>query len=113
MAFSLPVSVTYGTDPRRVEKVLLEAARDAIREGVPGLLAEPEPSVSFIPGFGSSSLDFSLSLQISQFTDQFPIQSDIRKRIVGKFQEAGIEMPLPARTRATDRPQELPVALRN
>jgi small-conductance mechanosensitive channel len=113
MSFSLPVSVTYGTDPRLVERVLLEAAHDAIREGVPGLLSEPEPSVSFIPGFGASSLDFSLSLQISQFTDQFPVQSDVRKRIVRKFQEAGIEMPLPVRTRATDRPKELPVALRN
>jgi small-conductance mechanosensitive channel len=104
MSFSVPVSVTYGTDPRQVERVLLEAARDAIREGVPGLLSEPGPSVSFIPGFGASSWDFSLSLQISQFTDQFPVQSDIRKRIVRKFQDAGIEMPCPARTRATDKP---------
>ena len=84
--------------PKRVEKVLLEAAHEAIRDGLEGLLANPEPSVSFIPGFGESSLDFSLNLQVRQFTDQFLVQSELRKRIVKKFQEAGIEMPFPTRT---------------
>ena len=71
MSYSLPVNVVYGTDPNRVEKVLLEAAHEAIRDGLEGLLANPEPSVSFIPGFGDSSLDFSLNLQVRQFTDQY------------------------------------------
>ena len=106
MSYSLQVSVVYGTDPCRVEKILLEAAHEALRDGVAGLLSEPEPSVSFIPGFGASSLDFSLSLQIRQFTDQFLVQSDLRKRIVKKFQDAGIEMPFPARTRITDKPTQ-------
>jgi small-conductance mechanosensitive channel len=102
-SYTLPVSVAYGTDPSRVEKVLLEAAHEAIRDGLEGLLAKPEPSVAFIPGFGQSSLDFSLSVQVRQFTDQYPVQSELRKHIVKKFQEAGIDMPFPARTRITDR----------
>jgi len=102
-SYSLPVAVAYGTDPDLVEKVLLEAAREAIRDGVKGLLAEPAPSVSFNPGFGTASLDFSLDLQLVQFTDQFLVQSDIRKRIVKKFREAGIEMPFPARMRVLDK----------
>ena len=104
MSYSLAVSVAYGTDPSQVEKVLLEAAHEALRDGLEGLLAKPEPSVSFIPGFGASSLDFSLGLQIRQFTDQFPVQSELRKRIVKKFRDAGIDMPFPARTRITDKP---------
>ena len=52
MSYTLPVSVAYGTDPSRVEKVLLEAAHEALRDGLEGLLANPEPSVAFIPGFG-------------------------------------------------------------
>jgi small-conductance mechanosensitive channel len=103
MSFGLPVSVPYGTDPTLVEEVLLEAVHECIRDGLPGLLATPEPSVSFIPGFGASALEFSLNMQISQFTDQYPIQSEVRKRILKKFQEAGIEMPVSARTRNTDR----------
>jgi small-conductance mechanosensitive channel len=83
---------------------LLEAAHEALRDGLEGLLAKPEPSVSFIPGFGASSLDFSLGLQIRQFTDQFPVQSELRKRIIKKFRDAGIDMPFPARTRITDKP---------
>jgi small-conductance mechanosensitive channel len=103
MSYTLPVSVAYGTDPHQVEKVLLEVAHEAIRDGLQGLLAKPEPSVAFIPGFGESSLNFSLSLQVRQFTDQYPVQSDLRKRIVKKFQEAGIDMPFPTRTVVLDK----------
>jgi small-conductance mechanosensitive channel len=103
MSYTLPVSVAYGTDPQQVEKVLLEAAHEALQDGLQGLLAKPEPSVSFIPGFGQSSLDFSLGLQVRQFTDQYPVQSELRKRIVKKFQEAGIDMPFPTRTLVLDK----------
>ena len=103
ISYSLAVSVAYGTDPAQVEKALLEAAQEALRDGLEGLLPNPAPSVSFIPGFGQSSLDFSLGVQIRQFTDQFPVQSDLRKRIVRKFREAGIEMPFPTRTLVLDK----------
>jgi len=103
MSYSLPVGVAYGTDPNLVEKVLLEAAHEAIRDGLEGLLAIPEPAVSFIPGFGDSSLNFSLNLQVRQFPDQFLVQSELRKRIVKKFREAGIDMPLPTRNLVLDK----------
>jgi small-conductance mechanosensitive channel len=103
MSYSLPVSVAYGTDPHRVEKVLLEAAHEALRDGLEGLLANPDPSVALIPGFGQSSLDFSLNVQVRQFTDQYSVQSELRKRIVKKFQEAGIDMPFPTRTVVLDK----------
>ena len=102
MGCSVPVSVAYGTDPARVEKALLEVAQEAIRDGVEGLLAFPAPSVSFSPGFEDSALGFSLGVQVRQFTDQFSVQSTLRKRIVKKFKEAGIEMPFPTRTLVLD-----------
>jgi small-conductance mechanosensitive channel len=104
MSYTLPVSVVYGTDPHLVEKALLEVAADALRDRLEGLLAQPAPSVSFIPGFGTASLDFSLGMQIRQFTDQYSVQTELRKRIVNKFRDAGIEMPTTQRTRATDKP---------
>ncbi|HEV2351691.1 MAG TPA: mechanosensitive ion channel family protein [Terriglobia bacterium] len=97
MVYSLPVSVAYGTDPARVEKILLEEAGQAARDGVEGLLTVPEPSVRLIPGFGASSLDFSLNVQVRQFTDQYLVQSELRKRILDRFQKEGIEMPFPTR----------------
>ena len=97
------MSVPYGTDPNRVEKVLLEAAHEALRDRLEGLLANPEPSVTLIPGFGESHLTFSLNLQIGQFADQFLVQSELRKRLVKKFQEAGIDMPFPTRTLVLDK----------
>jgi small-conductance mechanosensitive channel len=103
MSCSVTVSVAYGTDPSQVEKILMEAAHEAIRDGLEGLLAKPEPGVSFIPGFGESSLNFSLGLQIRQFTDQFLVQSEMRKRILKKFKEAGIDMPFPTRTLVLDK----------
>jgi small-conductance mechanosensitive channel len=98
MAVSVPVSVAYGTDTMRVEKILLELAQEAAREGLSGLLRTPEPLVRLIPGFGPSSLDFSLILQVSNFTDQYLVQSELRKRILSRFQEEGISMPFPTQS---------------
>jgi len=103
MAFSLRVGVSYGSDPRHVEKVLLEVAQQAVSDGMDGLLAEPKPAVSFIPGFGDSSLDFSLAVHIHHFKDQFPVQSELRKRILERFTSEGIEFPFPTRTLVLDK----------
>jgi small-conductance mechanosensitive channel len=98
MGFGLVVSVAYGTDPDRAEKALLRVAQEAIHEGLPGLLADPAPSVSFIPGFDESALGFTLGVTLRRFEDQYSVQSDLRKRIVKRCKEEGIEMPFPTRT---------------
>lgn len=113
MSYVLPVSVAYGTDPRRVEKILVEVAREAARDGLAGLLAAPEPFARFIPGFGNSSLDFSLIVQVRGFTDQYLVQSELRKRIVERFKKEGIEMPFPTRTIVMDQTTLLALRGRN
>ncbi len=97
MALSLPVSVSYDADPDYVEKVVIEEVKKAAQE-IPGLLTEPGPSVRFIPGFGESSLDFTLACHVAEFTDQFPVQHELRKRIFRRFKAEGIEIPYPHRT---------------
>jgi len=104
MSCSLPVSVAYGTAPQRVERILVEVAQEAARDGVEGLLGEPAPSASLIPGFGESSLDFSLNVQVRQFTDQYLVQSELRKRILERFGREGISMPFPTRAVQLDQP---------
>ncbi len=97
MSLLIPVSVSYSSDPERVEKILIEEAKKAMSE-IPGLLGEPEPIVRFIPGFGESSLDFTLICQVREFVDQYPVQHELRKRIFKRFKEEGIEIPFPQRT---------------
>jgi small-conductance mechanosensitive channel len=102
IVFSLEVHVAYGTDPERVEKTLLRVAQEAIQDGLSGLLANPAPSVTFIPGFGDSSLGFTLSMNLGRFDDQYSVQTELRKRVVKRFKEEGIEMPFPTRTLRLD-----------
>ena len=33
-----------------------------------------------------------------EFTDQFPVQHELRKRLFKRFKEEGIEIPFPQRT---------------
>ncbi len=94
MALLVPIPVSYAADPEQVETVLVEEATRAARE-VPGLLAEPAPVVRFIPGFGESSLDFTLVCQVREFVDQYLAQHELRKRIFRRFHQEGIEFPLP------------------
>ncbi len=97
MSLLIPIGVSYSSDPTRVEKILLEEAKKAAGE-IPGLLGDPEPFVRFIPGFGESSLDFTLICQVSEFVDQYLAQHELRKRIFNRFKEEGIEIPFPHRT---------------
>ncbi len=99
MSLLISINVDYGSDPEHVERVLVEEARTAAGSGeIPGLLAEPEPFVRFIPGFGESSLDFTLICQVREFTDQYLAQHELRKRIFRRFRAERIEIPFPQRT---------------
>lgn len=97
VSLSIPVSVSYDSDPDHIERVLLEEAAGAAGT-VAGLLAEPAPSVRFIPGFGDSAMNFSLNCQVAEFVDQYLVQHELRKRIWKRFRAERIEMPYPTRT---------------
>ena len=96
-SLSIPVSVSYQADPEKVEAVLVDEAKKAVGE-IPGLLGHPEPFVRFIPGFGDSSLDFTLICQVEEFVDQYPVQHELRKRIFKRFKAEDLEIPYPHRT---------------
>jgi small-conductance mechanosensitive channel len=97
MSIQIPISVSYSSDPEIVENLLVEEAKKAVGE-ISGLLGTPEPLVRFIPGFGDSSLDFTLICHVQEFVDQHPVQHELRKRIFKRFKENGIEIPFPHRT---------------
>jgi small-conductance mechanosensitive channel len=97
MRLAVPVGVSYDSDPEAIERILVEVATAAAGE-VQGLLAQPEPYVRFLPGFGDSSLNFTLYCQVTEFADQYLVQHELRKRIFKRFREEGIEIPFPIRT---------------
>jgi small-conductance mechanosensitive channel len=103
VSVSIPVHVSYGSDPSQIEKALLEVTREAAQDGLAGLLLDPPPSVTLNPGFGESSLDFSLNVNARRFEDQVPVQSELRKRILARFAKEGISVPFPMRTIGLDR----------
>jgi small-conductance mechanosensitive channel len=96
MGMLLPVSVAYASDPDRVEQVLVDEAHKASGE-VAGLLPEPAPQARLV-GFGAYSLDFTLVCQVASFVDQYFVQHELRKRILRRFREEGIDIPYPVRT---------------
>lgn len=97
MSLLIPIGVSYDSDPDRVEAILVEEAIKGSKE-IPGFLSDPPPFVRFIPGFGDSSLDFTLICQVAEFTDQFLVQHEMRKRIFKRFKQEEIEIPFPIRT---------------
>jgi small-conductance mechanosensitive channel len=97
MSLLVPISVSYDCDPEEVERILVEEALAGAKD-IPGLLADPAPFVRFIPGFGDSSLDFTLICQVAEFVDQYLAQHELRKRIFKRFRAEGIEIPFPIRT---------------
>ena len=97
MALPIRVAVDYGADPDLVQRILQEESKGAIHDGVPGLLAEPEPAARLIPGFGEFSLDFTLVCHVKSFTDQFVVQHELRRRILRRFAADGIQIPVQVR----------------
>lgn len=92
LTLQIPVGVDYLSDPRQVERVLLDVAVQAAG-AVPGLLADPAPVVRLSPGFSPTALDFTLNCQVAAYADQVAVQSELRFRIVDAFRAAGIEFP--------------------
>jgi small-conductance mechanosensitive channel len=101
--FKIPVTVAFKTDPRKLEKVLIEAAKE-----VPDLLESPPPGVRFI-GFGENGLEFELRAWTTSLVHRRgKFVSAINFAIYDKLKEHDIEVPNPQRDIhiRTQKPQE-------
>ena len=87
----VPVGVAYGSETRKVERILLEIAHshDAV-------LDEPAPAVIFM-GFGDSALNFELRLYLKDVNFFLSAKSEINFAIAERFDEEGISIPFPQR----------------
>ncbi len=89
------VSVDYKTDPRLVEKLLLQAASENSF-----VLIDPPPRVRFTD-LGDNGLEFSLVVWFRNVTDRWDFMSACRYRIFELFKDHAIEVPFPQRTFST------------
>ena len=90
MRVAVTVGVKYGTDTRKVERLMLEVA-----ESVSYVLKDPPPHV-VMKGFGDSSLDFELRAYI--IADHVVIApSEMRHELTRVFEREGVNIPFPQR----------------
>lgn len=89
--FRIDVGVAYGSDTRKVEQILLEAATEN-----PDVIKKPEPMV-FFQDFGDSSLNFSLFFFSRNLFRIERTKSDLRFVIDQKFRENQVAIPFPQR----------------
>jgi small-conductance mechanosensitive channel len=87
LRLKLKVGVAYGSDPRKVEQCLEKAAYSH-----PNVMKNPNVKV-FFSDFGASSLDFTVTVWVSDIWNYHVILSDIRFKIFEVFKEEGIEIP--------------------
>lgn len=83
----IPVSVAYGTDPKKVDEILFGIAHKN-----PLVLKEKAPIVRFIE-YAASSQNFELIVWVKHYDDRHPVIDDILREIFVRFKEEGIEIP--------------------
>jgi len=91
---AIEIPVSYDTDIDKFEKIVMEEVYNLAKEN-DKLLLNPAPVIRFIPGFGGSSLNFTLYFSAANYENGFLVQSELRKRIFKRLKKEGIEIPYP------------------
>ncbi len=83
----IPVSVAYGTEPGKVDGILLDIASKT-----PIVLKNPRPLLRFTE-YASSSQNFELLVWVGHYDDRHPVIDWILREMFTRFKQEGIEIP--------------------
>lgn len=89
----IPVSVAYGSDPKKVKEILLDIAQNTIKN-TEYLLNEPAPKAFFLE-FQDSSLKFILYVWARKYNLPYEVKDSINTQIAERFAAEGIVIPFP------------------
>jgi small-conductance mechanosensitive channel len=100
----VPVGVAYDSNPREVERILLEIA-----DRHPVVLDDPPPAVIFM-GMGDNAINFELRCRLRDVNFSLTVRSDMNFSIFERFNAAGIVFPFPQRVVQIvgDKPEDKP-----
>ena len=87
----VPVGVAYGSDTRKVERILLDIARQHDM-----VLMNPAPYVYF-KGFGADSLDFEIRAILRDIGSGLSVRTEMNHQIYERFNQEEIEVPFAQR----------------
>ncbi len=90
LSISVPVGVSYDSDLEKVERITMELAEALMKEN--GIETKP---VFRYKEFGGSSINFKLTMDVNEFSQQYPMLHEFIKRLHKRFKQEGIDIPYP------------------
>jgi hypothetical protein len=88
----VPVSFSYDDPPNVVKQVMVETAA-----AVPGVLAEPRPSVT-TTGYGDSAIHYQIAFTVTNYPARWAAQNEFLSRVWYATRRHGLTIPFPIST---------------